>query len=378
MNWTVSFIVVPLFTAFFLLVSSLWMRRLAGYLALLVSGALGLWALTLLPEAVRGGTPVIIGGWIPPYGINLYVDALSMGMVALVTGMITLGILFQLTDGMAKRPYFYGLMLLLLGSLNGMILTGDAFNFFVFMEISGMATYGLVAASRNRAGARGAFKYLVLAGAASVFFLVGIAMVYRSTGTLNMADLARRMPLMTGGSALVAMVSFMIPLLLEAEIFPLNAWVPDTYKGAPSMVSGLLSAAVGVASAYALIRFFYFIFGITYFGKVVGGVKVAHMLLGLGILTAVLGELAALSQKDAKKLLAWSSVGQMGMVLTALSLTGSMAMHAALFLMVSHAVAKMLLFLSVGVIIRSTGTSNWRAWKGVGRRNPLLGRGGWR
>ena len=363
----VLMLALPLGVAFsFPLLGKLSVRLVKVLTVLVLTAGTGMAAWLL---AGLGSQPllVIMGGWAPPFGIHLHLDHLSL-LFALVASFLSLGAaLFQTARGQEKKPAFYMLWLLWYVGVLGILFTGDLFNLFVFIEIAGISSYSLIASGNGRMGVRGAVRVLVLGTVASVLFLVGVAFIYRSLGTLNIAAVAAGFHTLKPAVAAFAALSLLAPLLFEAEIFPFNAWVPDAYRGAPSAVGALLSGGMALAGVYALLR----ISGTMLAGG--QGLVLSKALFVLGVITVLVGELSALAAKDAKKLLGFSSVGQMGLVVVAFSLGTDTAIYAGLFIAISHGLVKLLLFAVVGVLVSGTKTSRWKDWVGLGRRHPLLG-----
>ncbi|MBN2724379.1 MAG: hypothetical protein JXR95_09940 [Deltaproteobacteria bacterium] len=373
MKYSIFLIVAPMAMAFLVPFLGHVMPALSKGLSFLTALAGTVLSVFLL---ITYKTPftVIMGGWIPPFGINLHVDMLSLLFATVVYGAVTLGIAFQLSSVVVKKPYFYMLILLLLTSLNGMILTGDLFNLFVFMEIAGISSWALIASGNKTAGVRGALQYMVVASLASVAYLAAIAIIYSSTGTLNMAQISGGLREMNSAMAALAVLLILASLFTEMEIFPFNSWVGSAYRGAPSSISGLLSSAVALAGAYAMLRISYIVFGAG-MGNIIrfGSFNITSILFWMGVVTVVTGEASAFTQKDAKRMLAWSSVGQMGMILMAIAIASEKSIYGAVFALITHSISKLLLFMIVGRLVSATGTSDWTRWKGIGRKNSILG-----
>ena len=367
MNQPVLMLAIPLGVAFSIpILGRLSAALVKGLTLLVLAGGtvMATWLLTGLGDAPL---MIIMGGWAPPFGIHLHFDHLSL-LFALVTSFLSLGAAwFQMAQGADKPPAFYMVLLLWYVGVLGILFTGDLFNLFVFIEIAGISSYALVASGNGRVGVRGAAKLLVLGTVASVLYLVGVALIYRSLGTLNIAAIASEFHSIKPAVAAFAGLCLLAPLLFEAKIFPFNAWVPDAYRGAPSAVGALLSGGMALAGVYALLR-------INGTMLVSGqGLVLSQALFVLGVITVVVGELSALASDDAKKLLGFSSAGQMGLVLIAFSLGTEAAIYGGLFIAISHGLVKLLLFMVVGVLVSSTKTSRWKEWTGMGRRNPMLG-----
>ncbi|HDL85017.1 MAG TPA: hypothetical protein ENH11_01585 [Candidatus Acetothermia bacterium] len=257
------------------------------------------------------------------------------------------------------------LVLTLLTGATGMVLTGDIFNLFVFFEILSLSSYALTGYNRDRGGTEAAIKYLIQGSIGSAFILIGIALLYGTTGTLNMADIAAHVAGVDPTLLFMAMSLLIVGFGVEAAIFPLNAWLPDAHSSAPSSVSAILSGIAIETGAYAVARIVYTVFD---------GHGIMLVLAILGVVTLLLGEMSAFRQKDdIKRLLAYSSIGQMGLIMLAFGIASDAGVFAALFQLVSHTLAKALLFLASGYIIYRVGSKKLSALAGLGRKMPFTG-----
>ena len=276
-----------------------------------------------------------LSGFYPPVGILLSVGYLGAILALLINALSP--IVYLSYFGNAENSVKFSMMYLLVtASSTGIVITGDLFNMFVFFEITAVGSYGLIASMKTKQAFEGAFKYIVLGSIGSSFILLGIATIYGYLKTLNFYDIALRISSMPESARLMAFIFLIIGIGVEAEIFPLNGWVPDAYQGASNRVASFLSLGPSKAGIYAIARLLFTLIPIA------NGFRLSLL---LGILTLIIGELAALRQKDTKRMLAYSSIGQMGLILVAFSMHSSLAFVAAIFLMISHAMAKSLLFL---------------------------------
>lgn len=217
----------------------------------------------------KGIISEVLAGWQAPWGINLVITPFTGFLATMVS---VLGFVIWLYGFRFKRTLKGGVvqhyeilqMMMIAGSI-GVIITGDLFNMFVFIEIVGISAYSLTAFYRGRDGAEAGFKYLLIGGFASAFLLLGILIIYTQTGTLNMAQIAERMPDVPQQMKIVALIFFLVALGIEAEMFPLNGWAPDAYSQAPSPTSATFAAVVSVAGVYALIRVVFTLFDVAFF-----------------------------------------------------------------------------------------------------------------
>ena len=311
-----------------------------------------------------------LGGWAPPWGIEYVVDPLGGGMAVLVALLATLVAIYSGPYLRALSPrraaVFNSLFLLLTSGLLGITLTGDLFNLYVFLEISSLAAYGLLASGGERAVVA-TFRYLLIGTIAASFYLLGLGYLYALTGTVNMADLAMRLPAAGGGSAMtVGVVLIVVGLAIKMAVFPLHGWMPDAYTYAPPPVTMFIAAVMSKVSAYALLRVLFFVLPPT--GAVETALSVLSWVAAGGVLA---GSVLALAQTDVRRMLAYSSVGQMGYVVLGLSLGNAAALTGALLHITGHAVAKACLFGAVGSLPRETAQADIAGFAGASRRAPL-------
>ena len=301
-----------------------------------------------------------LGGWAPPWGIEYVVDPLGGGMAVVVA---LLAALVAIYAGPHLRVYtsqrgaaFDSLFLLLTSGLLGITLTGDLFNLYVFLEISSLAAYALLAAGGERAVVA-TFRYLLVGTSAATFYLLGLGYLYALTGTLNMADLAVRLAEVPPGSAMtVGVVLIVVGLAVKMAVFPLHGWMPDAYTYAPPPVTMFIASVMSKVSAYALIRLLFFVL------PAGDAVETARAVLSWVAVAGVLaGSILALAQTDVRRMLAYSSIGQMGYVVLGLSIGNAAALT----------VAKGCLFGALGSGPRATVQAEITGFAGAARRAPL-------
>jgi len=234
-------ILVPLGTAFLISTVAGALKNSTKYIAFLALLA-NVWiSISLLPKVLNHPLNVIIAGVKPPVGINLLVGPMGaiFSIIISVAGVLVLLYSFKYIEGENQSKY-YTLFLLLITGAQGMILTGDVFNLFVFFEILAISSYILVGYSEDRNAFEAAVKYLILGSVGSVFILIAIALIYQETGTLNMADIAGKFASVASGKKMMIMLFFVTGMGVEAAIFPLNSWLPDAHSSAPSSISAVL------------------------------------------------------------------------------------------------------------------------------------------
>ncbi len=364
----VHYIVAPLTAAFLMPLLNKLYRDAARLVPGIVLGYNLFVSVVLWRQLQAHGTvSEVIAGWRPPFGINLVFSPFSgflAGLVSLMAFVIWLyGYRFKRTLKGGVVLYYEILQLMMIAGSLGIILTGDLFNMFVFVEITGITAISLAAFYRDRDGAEAGFKYMILGSLASVFLLLGILIVYTHTGTLNMALIAEKMPGVDKSVKIIAYIFFVIALGIEAEMFPLNTWAPDVYSQSPSPTSATFAAVVGVAAIYALARVTFTLFDLE------GG---RHLLIIMGFITLFMAETAAIAQTDLKRMLAYSSMGQMGLAMIAFGIGTPLAVAGALFLILNHAVMKALLFMSGSYFIYNLQTKKLSALNGIHKRLPYV------
>ena len=364
-------VVCPMVTALVVPLASRVSARLArGITVAALAVALVCAVLALRVALDSGPWHYHLGGWAPPWGIEYVVDPFGGGMAVLVALLATLVATYAGPYLRALSPRraagFNSLFLLLTSGLLGITLTGDLFNLYVFMEISSLAAYGLLASGGGRAVVA-TFRYLLIGTIAATFYLLGIGYLYALTGTLNMADLAMRLPAAGSGSAMtVGVVLIVVGLAIKMAVFPLHGWMPDAYTYAPPPVTMFIAAVMSKVSAYALLRVLFFVLPPT--GAVETALSVLSWVAAGGVLA---GSVLALAQTDVRRMLAYSSVGQMGYVVLGLSLGNAAALTGALLHITGHALAKACLFGAVGSLPRETTQADVAGFAGASRRAPL-------
>lgn len=347
---------------------------LAWLLASLAS-ACSLVVAVLLAAAVAQGGPVSydVGSWAAPYGIELRVTAFSALVLLIVTGASTVALAggkASLDDQVvpARRRYFYAAWLLALGGLSGIVVSGDAFNIFVFMEVSSLATYILIAGGTDTRALPAVFKYLVMGTIGATFYLIGVGLIYMMTGTLNLADMHERIGRVADLKPVLAAVGFVtLGLALKAGMFPLHAWLPNAYARAPHAVTAFIAACSTKVSLYVLLRFDFIVFQ----GSLEGHEpRFAGFLMPLAVLAVLVASATAMTQGHLKRLLAWSSIAQVGYMVLGASLMTQAGLTAGIAHMFNHAVAKGTLFLAVACLAMRLPTLALDGLAGAARRMP--------
>ncbi|MCF3593547.1 monovalent cation/H+ antiporter subunit D family protein [Rhodobacteraceae bacterium LMO-12] len=316
-----------------------------------------------------------LGGWAPPLGIEYRVDSANAFVLFLVTGIATVVMPYARVSILAEMgerhlTLFYACFLLCFTGLLGVAITGDAFNVFVFLEVSSLSTYVLIAAGaeRDRRALTAAYDYLIMGTIGATFFVIGLGLLYMATGTLNMADIADRIADQTGNRTVRAAFAFIVVGIgLKAAIYPLHLWLPNAYTYAPSAVTVFLAATATKVAIYVLMRFMFSVFQPEYLFEVK---TLEFIILPLAILAMFAASLIAVFQTDLKRLLAYSSLAQIGYMLLGIGLLSETGLTAAIAHLFNHGITKAALFMGVGALVLRYGNSFCDRIAGAGKTMP--------
>ncbi len=349
----------------------------AVWLLAMATCALCLLIAALLLDRVlaEGVISYAMGGWPAPWGIEYRVDAANAYMLLIVAAIGAVVMAFARTVveqrirlPASKQPWFYATYLLCLTGLLGMIVTGDAFNVFVFLEISSLSSYVLISIGRDRRALTAAYQYLIMGTIGATFILIGIGFLYVMTGTLNMADLAARLPAVADTRTVRAAFAFLtIGISLKLALFPLHLWLPNAYAYAPSAVTAFLAATATKVAIYVLLRFFFTIFGAQFS---FGTMRLDAILLPLALAGIFSASVVAIFQTNVKRMLAYSSVAQIGYMILGISLVSVTGLTAAISHLFNHALMKGTLFMALGCVSFRIGAVSLDRMAGVGRIMP--------
>ncbi len=316
-----------------------------------------------------------LGDWAPPLGIEYRIDLANALVLLLVSGIAAVVFPFayrsvQLEIDERQSTFFYCAMLICLTGLLGVTITGDAFNIFVFLEISSLSTYALIAmgARRDRRALTAAFNYLVMGTIGATFYVIGIGLLYQATGTLNIADLHAQLAGQSNRVVEAGFAFIVVGIGLKLAMFPLHLWLPNAYTYAPSAVSAFIAATATKVAVYVLIRFFYSVFG---FDFAFVATAFTYVLLPLGLAGMFIASFVALFQDDVKRMLAYSSVAQIGYMLLGLSFATVEGLRATLVHVFNHALMKGALFMAVACVVFRAGSHSVQAFAGLSQRMPV-------
>jgi multicomponent Na+:H+ antiporter subunit D len=368
-------VVIPLLGA----VLAAFLRRgsVAWGVATVATWAMPLVAGTLLWQVLQTG-PISyhMGGWPPPWGIEYRVDVLSAFVLLLVSAVSAVmmpfarrSVAYEIEGD--KQAWFYAMYLLCLTGLLGITITSDGFNAFVFMEISSLATYVLIAMGKDRRALLASYQYLIMGTIGATFYVIGIGLLYLMTGSLNMVDIAGRL----GPAAaehfrplVVALAFLTVGISLKLALFPLHAWLPNAYAFAPSFATAFLAATATKVAVYLFLRVFFSIFG----GAVsLEALRVCDVLLVLSLAAMFIASILAVYEQNLKRMLAYSSVAQIGYITFGVALANQTGLTGGIVHLFNHAVMKAALFLALGAVVYRAGTVKLAELGGIGRTMPL-------
>ncbi|XBQ15317.1 MAG: monovalent cation/H+ antiporter subunit D family protein [Oceanicaulis sp.] len=316
-----------------------------------------------------------MGGWQPPFGIEFRIDGLNAAILLLLSVIGLLALIFGAASvedeiGKSKRSLFYAAFLLCFSGLSGVAITGDAFNLFVFLEISSIGTYAIIAMGwrSDRRALTASFDYLVMGTIGATFFVIGVGFLYMATGTLNMADMAVRIGELSGNRVVeVGFAFILVGIGLKAALFPLHLWLPNAYAFAPNFVTTFLAATATKVAFYVIIRFSYDVFTIDS-GFVANAMT--FVITPLAIAGMLIASAQALFQADTRRLLAYSSVAQVGYMLLGLGIATGAGVTAGVLHLLNHALMKGALFMALGAFAISYGVRRIDDLKGLGQAMP--------
>ena len=366
-------VIVPLMAA----PACLILRRpqLVWMFTLLASAIAFIISILLLQQVMQTGTiSYELGGWSPPWGIEYRIDKLNAFIALIISGVSTVVLVATQTSiekeiPQEKHTLFYILYLLSLTGMLGIVTTGDAFNVFVFLEISSLSAYSLIALGRDRRALWASFQYLIMGTIGATFILIGIGLMYQMTGTLNMVDLATRLPeVAETRTVTTAYVFFIVGVCLKLALFPLHLWLPNAYAHAPSIVTAFFAATSTKVAAYLLIRFTFSIFGVSFSFTTL---PMEMVFLTLGLLGIFVASTVAIYQDNIKHVFAYSSVAQIGYMIVGFSMSTNAGLSAMLLHVFNHALMKGALFLALGAVMLRVGSTQLKDFQGLGRQMPL-------
>lgn len=371
LGWlTVLVIVLPLGGACLPLALNRVRPRLVWPVTMIILATTGALAVPLIAATKQRPVSHEVGGIPPDYGIELVADGVSAVLVVLTIGVIIGATIHTRRAGPTGGPVHSGLLLLTGGTL-GISLTGDLFNLYVFLEISAIASYALIASADSRVSTYAAFKYLILGTVGASLYLLGVAYVFIATGTLNMGAVAEAFAAVGHGDPLVV-VSFVfiaVGLAVKIALVPVHVWLADAHATAPDAISAIVSGVLPAIAVYALAHIAFTVYTPEFF---LVNPLFGTILVWIGLATIVAGSLFAILQRKIKLILAYSTVAQMGLAVVGVALATEQALYGAVVQLFGHGIVKAGLFLLAGVIGLVYGARSLDDYAGLAKRSPLL------
>ncbi|MHA7880674.1 MAG: proton-conducting transporter transmembrane domain-containing protein [Saccharospirillum sp.] len=327
---------------------------------------MAVWLLVSVLE--HGIVAVSVGSWPAPFGISFVADNLSAAMV-LITAIIGLATVAYASADLSDRPsypLYQVLIQILLVGVYGSFLTGDIFNLYVWFEVMLISSFGLMILDANRVQIEGAVKYVILNLVSTLVFLLAIGLLHGATGTLNMADLSLKVPLMDSGTTTLIASLFLFGFAIKSALFPVFAWLPASYHTLPSGVVAIFAGLLTKVGVYALMRVFTLVFSLPETGLQ----PLLVIIAGFTMLTGVLG---AASQFEIKRILSFHIISQIGYMVMGLALFTPLAIAGGIFYIIHHIIVKANLFLIGGYLQRKHGSDNLGQLGGTYKALPWLG-----
>ncbi len=364
-------VVVPLIAA--PVVAILPRGRLPWAVAFIVAASCAVLAgMQLWAVLYEGAISYELGGWAPPWGIEYRIDAVNAFVALIVATIAAITLPYALLSAEQeipedKIPLFYSAMLLCLTGLLGITQTGDIFNVFVFLEISSLASYALISLGRQRQAFTAAYQYLIMGTIGATFYLIGVGLVYSQTGSLNMQDLATILPGVLHLNTVETGFAFiMVGIALKLAMFPLHLWLPNAYTYAPSVVTVFLAATATKVAVYVMLRILFTVFPQGFALTT----PADELFIVAGIAGIITASVYAIYQENIKRLLAYSSVAQVGYMVLGIGFASATGLTATLVHLFNHALMKGALFMAVGAIVYRIGACRMEQIHGLGRSMP--------
>jgi multicomponent Na+:H+ antiporter subunit D len=356
-------------------IAALAMRARAAWLVALAASwwAFGVSVALLRRVLAEGVISYELGGWAPPVGIEYRVDEANAFVILIVAaiGAIVVPFARQSVEAEVSEDrvaLFYSALILCLTGLLGIAVTGDVFNVFVFLEISSLSAYALIALGPDRRALTASYQYLIMGSVGATFIVIGIGLMYVMTGTLNMADLAERLPAVSGTRTIPVAFTFLtVGITLKLALFPLHLWLPNAYAYAPSAVTAFIAATATKVAVYLLLRFFFTIFGAAFSFDTM---QLDRILMPLALVAILSMSLVAVYQRNVKRLLAYSSVAQIGYMVLGISFASVLGVSAGILHLFNHALIKGALFMALGCVMYRVGSVRLDSMAGLGRAMP--------
>jgi len=366
-------VVAPLFAAISVPVIG-WREKRLCYPLTIIAVLISLFSSLITAKYVLNHGPVqyYLGGWKPPWGIEFYIDHLNAFMAVVVSFISLLGVIFSKRnvekDLPNKEGAFYCLFLLLIMGLLGIVLTGDMFNLYVFLEVASLSAYALIAMGEKGA-MYASFRYLLIGTVGASWYMLGVGYLYIVTGSLNMANLSELLPALYQSKAVLVGFAFILfGVGIKMALFPLHAWLPDAYTYAPSAVSAMVAPLMTKVMIYVVIRVMFTVFRPEY---AVDMLQATSILSWVGVLAILFGGIMALSQTDFKRMLCYIIVAEIGYIVGGVGIANATALKGAIFHILNDALMMVCLFLVAGMVMHRTNGHRISDFKGIFRKMPF-------
>lgn len=314
------------------------------------------------------------GGFEPPYGIEYVLDGLNSIILLIVSFIFLMATIYSKQSlekeiELKRVPLFYCLMNLYFTGILGITITGDIFNLYVFIEITSLSAYTLIAMGSKRESLMASYNYLIIGTIGATFILIGIGYIFMATGSLNMMDIKLRLPSLYHSNMVKTGFAFLtIGLSLKLALFPMHIWLPNAYSYAPSTIGALLAGTGTKVSAYVLIRMLFSVFTVEFDVNVIPFNKI---FIVMSLIAIIFGSFLALSQRNLKKMLAYSSIGQIGYITLGVSLANQTALQGSVIHIFNHSLMKTSLFFIAGGMFYKLGIENIDDLKGISKKLPI-------
>jgi multicomponent Na+:H+ antiporter subunit D len=374
-HFPVLIVGLSMFLAYTMLLAGYLNRRLPFYMSLAMNSFVLIMSLFILNHVLTVG-PIRYwqGGWRPPWGIEYVVDAMNAYLLVIVISMVILGLIYSRGNvryeiEARKHTTFYTLVQLMAAGLYGITVTGDLFNMFIWLEIASLTAYALIAVAGGRA-LRPAYNYVIMGSIGACFYIFGVCWIYSVTGTLNFADMRLLLPLVYDNKAVqMAFAMMVVGVMIKAYIFPLHLWQPDVYTYAPSTISSMMASVHVKVMFYILIRMVFSVFTLDFIRHYIG---LDLLICWVAAIAILVGSIWAIKQRNLKRMLAYSSVSQMGYLLLGLGLSplSPWGLVGVVAHILNHAIGKGCLFMSAGAFAQQEGVRDIRKFEGLGKKMP--------
>ena len=366
-------VVIPLIAAFLCPLIGLWRKGLCYFWTIVALSLCVLVSIDTLFAVMDGGTiHYRLGGWPPPFGIEYVIDHLNAMMLVLVSAISLIVVIYSKLSVQKELPgkaiYFYTVFLLQVTGFLGIVITGDLFNLYVFLEIASLAGYALIAIGEDGAPLA-CFRYIVMGTIGASFYLLGIGYIYITTGSLNMADVRQILPALYDSRVLVTAIAFLLAgLAVKMALFPVHVWLPDAYTKAPSASSALIASLMTKISLYVMIRLLFTVFKPNLSVELL---PIAPIMAWAGFAAICGGAIMALAQTDFKRMLCYIVVAEVGYIVGGVGLANSVAMKGAILHILNDAVMTAGLFTVAGIVMYKTGHHDLSDFKALFKKMPF-------